>query len=83
MEVYYKENERIKISSLKDQYLEQYPERTRYTTTTSFNKYLHEYAKYKGILSPYLAQQRDGSLGGKIIGTVSNPKFEKGSVKRF
>lgn len=42
-----------------------------------------EYAKYKGMLSPYLAQQRDGSLGGKIIGTVSNPKFEKGSVKRF
>ncbi len=42
-----------------------------------------EYAKYKGMLSPYLAQQRDGSLGGKIIGTVNNPKFEKGSVKRF
>jgi type II secretion system protein N len=42
-----------------------------------------EYAKYKGMLMPYLAQQRDGSLGGKIIGTVSNPKFEKGSVKRF
>ena len=42
-----------------------------------------EYAKFKGMLTPYLAQQRDGSLGGKIIGTVSNPKFEKGSVKRF
>lgn len=42
-----------------------------------------EYAKFKGMLTPYLAQQRDGSLGGKIIGTVSNPKFEKGSTKRF
>ena len=42
-----------------------------------------EYAKYKGMLAPYLAQQRDGSLGGKIMGTLSNPKFEKGSVKRF
>jgi len=42
-----------------------------------------EYAKFKGMLTPYLAQQRDGSLGGKIIGTVSNPKFEKDSVKRF
>lgn len=42
-----------------------------------------DYAKFKGLLSPYLAQQRDGSLGGKIIGTLSNPKFEKGTVKRF
>lgn len=42
-----------------------------------------EYAKYKGMLTPYLAQQRDGSLGGKIIGTVNNPKFEKGAAKRF
>ena len=38
-----------------------------------------EYANFKGMLTPYLAQQRDGSLGGKIMGTVSNPKFEKGS----
>lgn len=42
-----------------------------------------DYAKFKGLLSPYLAQQRDGSLGGKIMGTLSNPKFEKGTVKRF
>jgi len=42
-----------------------------------------EFAKYKGLLSPYLAQRRDGSLGGKILGTVSNPRFEKGSTKRF
>ena len=42
-----------------------------------------EYAKFKGMLTPYLAQQRDGSLGGKIIGTVNNPKFEKGTAKRF
>lgn len=42
-----------------------------------------EYAKFKGMLTPYLAQQTDGSLGGKIIGTLNNPKFEKGSTKRF
>lgn len=42
-----------------------------------------EYAKFKGMLTPYLAQQRDGSLGGKIIGTLNNPKFEKSSTKRF
>lgn len=40
-------------------------------------------AKYKGLLAPYLVTQRDGSLGGKILGTVSNPRFEKGSVKKF
>ena len=40
-------------------------------------------AKYKTFLSPYLAKHRDGSLGGKILGTVKNPRFEKGSVKRF
>jgi len=39
--------------------------------------------KYKTFLSPYLAKHRDGSLGGKILGTVKNPRFEKGSVKRF
>ncbi len=37
--------------------------------------------KYKTFLSPYLAQYRDGSLGGKILGTVNNPRFEKDSVK--
>ncbi len=37
--------------------------------------------KYKTFLSPYLAQHRDGSLGGKILGTVNNPRFEKDSVK--
>jgi len=40
-------------------------------------------AKYKSILTPYLAAQGDGSLGGKILGTIKNPRFEKGSVKRF
>ena len=40
-------------------------------------------AKYKTFLSPYLAKHRDGSLGGKILGTVMNPRFEKGSIKRF
>ena len=40
-------------------------------------------AKYKGLLSPYLATQRDGSLGGKILGTVANPRFEKSSITRF
>ena len=40
-------------------------------------------AKYKTFLSPYLAQHRDGSLGGKILGTVKNPRFEKDSIKRF
>ncbi len=40
-------------------------------------------AKYKGLLAPYLATQRDGSLGGKILGTIKNPRFEKGSVSRF
>jgi type II secretion system protein N len=40
-------------------------------------------AKYKSILTPYLAAQGDGSLGGKILGTVNNPRFEKGAVKRF
>lgn len=40
-------------------------------------------AKYKGLLAPYLATQRDGSLGGKILGTVKNPRFEKGTITRF
>ncbi|HVY54666.1 MAG TPA: type II secretion system protein GspN [Thermodesulfobacteriota bacterium] len=40
-------------------------------------------AKYKTLLSPYLATQRDGSLGGKILGTVKNPRFEKGTISRF
>lgn len=40
-------------------------------------------ARYRGILAPYLATLQDGSLGGKILGTVNNPRFEKGSVKRF
>lgn len=40
-------------------------------------------AKYKGLLAPYLATQRDGSLGGKILGTIKNPRFEKGSITRF
>lgn len=40
-------------------------------------------AKYKGLLAPYLATRRDGSLGGKILGTVANPRFEKGSITRF
>lgn len=40
-------------------------------------------AKYKSLLSPYLATQRDGSLGGKILGTIKNPRFEKGTVSRF
>jgi len=40
-------------------------------------------AKYKTFLSPYLAKHRDGSLGGKILGTVKNPRFEKDSIKRF
>ena len=43
----------------------------------------NDLAKYKTFLTPYLAQHRDGSLGGKILGTVMNPRFEKGSVKRF
>jgi type II secretion system protein N len=42
-----------------------------------------ELAKYKTFLSPYLAKHTDGSLGGKILGTVKNPIFEKGSIKRF
>ncbi len=37
--------------------------------------------KYKAFLAPYLAQHRDGSMGGKILGTVMNPRFEKDSVK--
>lgn len=40
-------------------------------------------AKYKGFLAPYLATQRDGSLGGKILGTIKNPRFEKGTITRF
>jgi len=40
-------------------------------------------AKYKNLLTPYLATQRDGSLGGKILGTIKNPRFEKGSISRF
>jgi type II secretion system protein N len=40
-------------------------------------------AKYKALLSPYLATQRDGSLGGKILGTIKNPRFEKGTITRF
>lgn len=40
-------------------------------------------AKYKSLLSPYLATQRDGSLGGKILGTLKNPRFEKGTISRF
>ena len=36
-------------------------------------------AKYKVFLEPYLAKHRDGSLGGKILGTLMNPRFEKGS----
>ena len=43
----------------------------------------NDLSKYKTFLSPYLAKHRDGSLGGKILGTVMNPRFEKGSVKRF
>lgn len=39
----------------------------------------NDLAKYKTFLSPYLARHRDGSLGGKILGTVMNPRFEKGS----
>ncbi|MEM7009313.1 MAG: type II secretion system protein GspN [Thermodesulfobacteriota bacterium] len=41
----------------------------------------NDLAKYKTFLSPYLAKHRDGSLGGKIMGTVTNPRFEKDSVK--
>ena len=41
----------------------------------------NDLVKYKAFLSPYLAQHRDGSLGGKILGTVNNPRFEKDSVK--
>lgn len=40
-------------------------------------------AKYKGLLAPYLLTQSDGSLGGKILGTVNNPRFEKGSTSTF
>lgn len=42
-------------------------------------------AKFMPFLSgsPYVAKQRDGSLGGKVLGTVKNPQFEKSSVKRF
>ncbi len=43
----------------------------------------NDLAKYKTFLSPYLAKHRDGSLGGKILGTIKNPRFEKDSVKRF
>ena len=43
----------------------------------------NDLVKYKAFLSPYLAKYRDGSLGGKIVGTIKNPRFEKGSVKRF
>jgi type II secretion system protein N len=43
----------------------------------------NDLAKYKMFLSPYLARHRDGSLGGKILGTIKNPRFEKDSVKRF
>ena len=43
----------------------------------------NDLVKYKTFLSPYLAKHKDGSLGGKILGTVMNPRFEKGSVKRF
>ncbi len=43
----------------------------------------NDLAKYKMFLSPYLARHRDGSLGGKILGTIKNTRFEKDSVKRF
>ncbi|GJM15146.1 MAG: hypothetical protein DHS20C13_04730 [Thermodesulfobacteriota bacterium] len=43
----------------------------------------NDLVKYKTFLSPYLAKHKDGSLGGKILGTVMNPRFEKSSVKRF
>jgi len=43
----------------------------------------NDLVKYKAFLYPYLAKHRDGSLGGKIVGTIKNPRFEKGSVKRF
>lgn len=43
----------------------------------------NDLVKYKTFLSPYLAKHKDGSLGGKILGTVMNPRFEKGSLKRF
>jgi hypothetical protein len=36
-------------------------------------------SKYQTFLEPYLAKYRDGSLGGKILGTLMNPRFEKGS----
>lgn len=36
-------------------------------------------SKYQTFLEPYLAKHRDGSLGGKILGTLMNPRFEKGS----
>jgi len=39
--------------------------------------------KYKSFLEPYLAKHRDGSLGGKILGTVMNPRFEKVAYKKF
>ena len=42
-----------------------------------------KFAMYKNMLRPYLAQHRDGSLGGKIIGTINNPEFKKDSIKRF
>jgi len=42
-----------------------------------------KFAMYKNMLRPYLAQRRDGSLGGKIIGTINNPEFKKDSIKRF
>lgn len=35
-------------------------------------------AKYKSLLSPYLATQRDGSLGGKILGTLKTRGSKKG-----
>lgn len=40
-------------------------------------------ARYKTFLEPYLAKHRDGSLGGKILGTVMNPRFEKVAYQRF
>ena len=43
----------------------------------------NDLVKYKTFLAPYLAQHKDGSLGGKILGTIMNPRFEKGSIKRF
>ena len=49
MDEAYVVNERIKLNDYKDSYLNEYPDRTKYTTTNSFNKNLMSYAAFMGV----------------------------------